>query len=283
MHPTGTSIHKESVDIGVLGPIRVEIRDTSLVPSAGKQRQLLALLALRCKQIVPVPALMEELWGDAIPRTGPTTLQTYIMQLRRLIAASLPAGGPNAKDVLATAFNGYQLDLEPGGFDLHEFERLAAAGERDLDRGHPAEASAHLNAALALWRGPALIDVPVGRVLSLEIIGMDEARMRAEEQRIVSDLALGRHAQLIPDLRRLVAQHPMHENLSALLMIAFQRIGAEWRALEVFRTLRATRRSELGVEPSNHLQRLHQALLAKAPELSAIAGLHLARSRSPAF
>ncbi len=283
MRSTESSTHKESVDIGVLGPLRVAMNGISLVPTAGKPRQLLALLALRCGQLVPVSTLMEEVWGDSIPRSGTTTLQTYIMQLRRLIASSLPPCGPTAKDVLATNFNGYQLNLSPHDFDLREFERLALAGDRDLERGQAGEASAHLRRALDLWRGPALIDVPVGRVLSLEIIGMDEARMRVEEQRIVSELVLGRHAQLIPDLRMLVAQHPMNENLSALLMIAFERMGAEWRALEVFRNLRQALSTELGVEPSHHLQKLHQALLSQAPELSSIVGLQLARSQPPAY
>ncbi|MFF0380022.1 AfsR/SARP family transcriptional regulator [Actinoplanes missouriensis] len=268
-------------NIGVLGPLRVTVGGTSLVPTAGKPRQLLALLTLRHGQILPVSTLMEEIWGDAIPRSGLTTLQTYIMQLRRLIGTSLNSSGTTAKDVLATSFNGYQLNLRAGTFDLREFERLAAAGDRELERGRAAEASGHLRDALALWRGPALIDVPVGRVLSLEIIGMDEARMRVEEQRIVSELVMGRHAQLIPDLRMLVAQHPMNENLSALLMIAFQRMGAEWRALEVFRNLRQALSSELGVEPSHHLQKLHQALLTQAPELPAIAGLRFTRSHPP--
>ncbi|BAL90270.1 putative SARP-family transcriptional activator [Actinoplanes missouriensis 431] len=281
MRSTDSNTHEEMTNIGVLGPLRVTVGGTSLVPTAGKPRQLLALLTLRHGQILPVSTLMEEIWGDAIPRSGLTTLQTYIMQLRRLIGTSLNSSGTTAKDVLATSFNGYQLNLRAGTFDLREFERLAAAGDRELERGRAAEASGHLRDALALWRGPALIDVPVGRVLSLEIIGMDEARMRVEEQRIVSELVMGRHAQLIPDLRMLVAQHPMNENLSALLMIAFQRMGAEWRALEVFRNLRQALSSELGVEPSHHLQKLHQALLTQAPELPAIAGLRFTRSHPP--
>lgn len=283
MHMTNCT-EPESVDIGVLGPVRVDMRGTSVVPTAGKPRQLLALLALRCGQIVPVSTLMEEIWGDAIPRSGMTTLQTYIMQLRRLIDSCLPAGSATTpKSVLATSFNGYRLIARPNSFDLAEFERLASAGDSALERGETADASAYLTRALEQWRGPALIDVPVGRVLALEIIGMDEARMRVREQRILSDLVLGRHAQLIPELRMLVAQHPMHENLSALLMIAFQRVGAEWRALEVFRNLRQALITELGVEPSQRLQKLHQALLSKAPELSPVRfGLELARSQSPA-
>lgn len=264
--------HRAAIVIHVLGPLTVEIEGRSLVPTAGKPRQLLALLALRCGQIVPVSTLMDEIWGDAIPRSGLTTLQTYIMQLRRLIGGCLPqSSGLHPKDVLTTSFNGYRLAAEPEQFDMRRFGQLATAGDQALERGDAAAASTHLNEALEQWCGPALIDVPVGRVLSLEVMGMDEARMRVQEQRIMADLILGRHAQLIPELRMLVARHPMHESLSALLMIAFQRVGAEWRALEVFRNLRQALISELGVEPSQRLQKLHQAVLSKAPELSSIA------------
>src|SRR5699024_5689428 len=110
--------------------------------------------------------------------------------------------------------------------------------------------------------------VPTGRVLAMEVIGMEEARMRVLEQRIIADLSLGKHGMLIPELCMLVNQHPMHENFSGLLMIAFQRSGASWRALQIFQQLRKTLIEELGVEPSGRLQRLHQAVLCNTPNLS---------------
>jgi SARP family transcriptional regulator, regulator of embCAB operon len=259
----------QSIEINVLGPIAVRLQGESIVPTAGKPRQLLVLLALRCGRVVPVPTLMEEIWGDAIPRSGMTTLQTYVLQLRRLIAESLPAGSHRAaKELLVTRFNGYQLVATSSSFDLREFELLAAEGDAALERGDAASALKYLNQALELWRGPALMDVPTGRVLAMEAIGMDEARMRVLEQRILASFCLGKHAMLIPELRMLVAQNPMHENFCALLMIAFQRSGAAWRALQVFRNLRKTLIGELGVEPSSRLQKLHQAVLSNSSELS---------------
>ncbi|MFI1190414.1 BTAD domain-containing putative transcriptional regulator [Streptomyces californicus] len=247
----------------------IRLNGKSIVPTAGKPRQLLALLSLHCGRILPVSTLMEELWGDAIPRSASTTLQTYILQLRRLIAETLPHGSQqSAKDLLATHFNGYQLTLAPGAFDFREFERLALLGDAALELDNPRDASVYLNEALALWRGPALMDVPSGRVLAMEVIGMEEARMRVQEQRIMADLHLGKNSVLIPELCRLVAQHPMHETFSALLMIAFQRSGAGWRALQAFQQLRRTLIRELGVEPSGRLQRLHQAVLSNTLDVS---------------
>ncbi|MFI9364416.1 BTAD domain-containing putative transcriptional regulator [Kitasatospora sp. NPDC053057] len=258
------------MDIEVLGQFSIREHGRSMVPSAGKPRQVLALLALRAGRIVPVPTLMEEVWGHHIPRSAATTLQTYILQLRRKITAALPASAHrSAKEVLVTCFGGYQLAVRPDSCDLAEFERLAALGNTELDGGDPRVASVQLGRALALWRGPALVDVPIGRVLETEVLGMEETRMQVLEKRIEADLLLGRHQMLLGELRMLVAQHPMNENLCALLMTALYRSGSPWRALDAFRALRRTLIDELGVEPSGRLQRLHQAVLAGDPALEA--------------
>jgi DNA-binding SARP family transcriptional activator len=275
------------MDIGILGPLAVRLNGQSIVPSAGKPRQLLALLAIRAERVVTVPTLMEEIWGDAIPKSAATTLQTYILHLRRKVTAALrtgsAGGGPeqagDAKDVLATCFGGYRLAVRPEDSDVREFQSLAARGSLALETGDAHAASVMLDRALELWRGPALVDVPVGRVLGVEVLGMDEQRTRVLEQRIEADLLLGRHAPLLAELRMLVARQPMNENLAAQLMTALYRSGGVWQALEVFQQLRRTLIEELGVEPSQRLQRLHQAVLSGEPELEPQhAGRHLLRT-----
>jgi DNA-binding SARP family transcriptional activator len=250
------------MDIKVLGPLDIRIGGTSIVPSAGKPRQLLALLALRAGRVVPVPVLMEEIWGDRIPRSAQTTLQTYILQLRRRIAPALHGGRHRtAKDVLATRFGAYQLDESVTTSDVGTFHRLTTEGASALDLGDAARAAGLLRRALALWQGPALVDVPKGGVLDTEVLGMEEERSRALELRIEAELALGRHAQLLGELRMLTARHPLHESFHAQLMIALSRSGHTWRALEAYRRLRTTLVGELGVEPSARVQRLHQSVL----------------------
>ncbi|MDF2256506.1 AfsR/SARP family transcriptional regulator [Streptomyces ferralitis] len=257
------------MEIGLLGPMTVSVNGKSIVPTARKPRQLLALLALRCGRVIPVSTLVDEVWGNDIPRSSACTLQTYILQLRRLITLSLhAASGWDAKDLIVTHFNGYQLMADPSSTDLREFERLSTEGDAALAAGDAATASLLLTRALALWRGPALVDVPIGRILHMESIGLEESRMRVHERRIVADLLLGKHSILIPELQMLVAQNPIHENFCAMLMIALQRSGAVWRALTVFRDLRASLIRELGVEPSRRLQKLHQELLENAADLS---------------
>ncbi|CAL9371296.1 AfsR/SARP family transcriptional regulator [Streptomyces cellulosae] len=258
------------MDIAVLGPLAVRQADVSIVPSAGKPRQVLALLALRAGSVVPVPTLMDEVWGDAIPRSANTTLQTYILQVRRRISEALgPSAEVSAKDLLTTCFGGYQLTAQAVRSDLAEFNALVTRGDALLAEGNARAASATLERALSLWRGPALVDVPLGRVLATEVLGMDEARIRAKEMRIEADLRLGRHAALLGELRMLVSEHPLHEKLRAQLMLALYRSGHAWRALEAYQQLRRTLVEELGVDPSPRLQRLHQAVLAGDPRLEA--------------
>jgi DNA-binding SARP family transcriptional activator len=112
-----------------------------------------------------------------------------------------------------------------------------------------------------------LLDVRAGRVLELDVLGLEETRMGALERRIEADLRLGRHGALIGELRVLVARYPMHENLCMQLMLAFYRCGSAWRALEAFHQLRNTLNRELGLEPSGRVHRLQQAILRSDPAL----------------
>ncbi|MFD4374613.1 BTAD domain-containing putative transcriptional regulator [Streptomyces sp. NPDC058486] len=251
------------MEFGVLGPLEARMHQTSVVPTAGKPRQILSLLAIRAGRVVQVDTLMAEVWGDAIPRSAANTLQTYILQLRRkLDAAGARRQGRGAKDILETCYGGYRLTPETFSLDRDEFQRLARLGGRALTAGDPSAAAGHLHRALALWRGPALTDVPVGEILGTEVIGMEEERAWALEMRIDADLALGRHAELVGELSMLVSGRPLHETHAAQLMTALYRAGQPWRALEVFQGLRQALITELGVEPSPRLQRLHRAVLA---------------------
>ncbi|MGW1196792.1 AfsR/SARP family transcriptional regulator [Streptomyces sp. NPDC002536] len=251
------------MDVKVLGPLRAYERGVSLVPSAAKPRQILALLALHADRVVTVPTLMGEIWGEDVPRSAATTLQTYILQLRRKIAVALD-GDPlrNAKDVLVTRHGGYLLQIQPGQLDAHEFEQIACSGRAAFDAGDYRAASDLLAEGLAMWQGPALVDVRVGGVLELEVLRLEEERMAALERRIDADLRLGRHAELVSELHFLAARHPMHENFCAQLMVALMRSGSTWRALEAYQRLRQTLVDELGLEPSAKLQQLQRAVLS---------------------
>ncbi len=239
------------------------------MPDAAKPRQILALLALNAGRVVTVSTLVEELWGDSPPASAGTTLQTYVLELRKRLAAAM---GPDQdpKLVLRTRQDGYLFEPRTSRIDVVEFGQLAREG-RAAAEGHDHRVAAELlGRALALWRGPALVDVRLGRVLELEVMSLEEMRLAVLGRRIDADLALGRHADVLGELTALMARHPMNEHFAALLITALYRAGYIGRALETFQHLRTSLINELGVEPSAQLQWLQQAVLSRDPSLDEI-------------
>lgn len=254
------------INIRLLGPMSAFLNNKSVTPSAAKQRQILALLALNAGRVVTVSTLVEELWGDYPPRSFLATLQNYILQLRNRMAAALRPD-PDVKQVLSTRHGGYLLAESACQTDIDEFGQLVVSGREAVEKGDHRAASDQLGSALKLWRGPALADMPTGRVLELEATSLEETRLGVIERRIQADLALNRHADLVGELIVLTAKNPMNENFCALLMAALYRSGHVARALETFQRLRSALREELGVEPCPRLQRMQQAVLLGDPAL----------------
>ncbi|MFD9604899.1 AfsR/SARP family transcriptional regulator (plasmid) [Streptomyces sp. NBC_01224] len=259
------------MDIEVLGTLAVRENGVSVTPRAPKPRQVLTLLALHADQVVPVDSLIEELWGDRPPRSARTTLQTYILQLREMIARALekdPEGAPTRtpKDILSTAPGGYVLHTSGGSSDIREFDRLAGLGYRAMDAGDFPRAARELGDALALWTGSALADVQAGPQLEMQTRRLEETRLCALDQRIEADLRLGRHRELLGELTVLVSRYRTHENLHAQFMLALHRSGRRSEALDVYQQLRATLVRELGLEPSSGLRRLQRSILMAHPE-----------------
>ncbi|MEF2529071.1 MULTISPECIES: AfsR/SARP family transcriptional regulator [Streptomyces] len=275
------------MDIEVLGTLAVREQGVSITPTAPKPRQVLALLALHADQVVPVSALIEELWAGTPPRSARTTLQTYVLQLRALIAAALDqaaarsaedsadghpvqgaaaAGRRTAKDVLVTLPGGYLLNSGGGTSDVREFDRLAGMGYRAMDADDFPGAARLLREALSLWSGPAFADVQGGVQLDMETRRLEETRLCALDQRIEADMRLGRHRELLAELTVLVSRYRTHENLHGQFMLALHRSGRRGEALDVYQRLRATLVRELGIEPSAALRRLQRSILMAAPE-----------------
>jgi DNA-binding SARP family transcriptional activator len=261
------------MEIQVLGPLCAAVNGGSIVPTAGKPRQVFALLALYPGRVMPVSTLMEEVWRTELPQSAMTTLQTYIMQLRRCLGTAMGPDAPGeAKNVLATRQGGYLLQVPPESVDVHTYERLVAEGQEAFEQGEDERAARCFRQALALWQGPALVDVRLGPILEIEVMRLEESRLVTIERRIDADLRLSRHAELIAELTDLIARHPQHEGLHAQAMLALYRSGRQASALDVYRRLRTRLIEELGVDPSPQLQRLHQAMLAVDPELDVAAG-----------
>jgi SARP family transcriptional regulator, regulator of embCAB operon len=248
----------DKISVQVLGSFSASLRQQIVTPTAAKQRQVLALLALRSGQVVTTSTLAEELWGSSLPPSFVVTLQTYIFQLRRRLAGALPEG-QDAKLFLSTRHSGYLLECQT---DVEEFKRLARAGREAAEAGDPRTASELLRHALTLWRGPALADVRLGAVLEVEAAALAQIKLGAIETRIECDLVMGRHNAVIGELISLVAEHPLNENFCGLLMRAYYHSGHTSQALDAYRRLREALNRELGLEPGPRLQRVQQSILS---------------------
>ena len=187
--PTGTSL-----EFRILGPFEL-VRSGRVVPLAGgRQRALLAVLLVHGNEVVDTDRLIEALWGTEPPKTARAALQGYVTQLRRLLPP----------ERLATQAGGYSVSVEPGELDLERFEELVAAA-RTLD---PAEAATTLRAALALWRGPALLDFRNEHFAQREVMRAGGAAPRRRRAADRGGPALGRHDELVSELEGLTAEHP---------------------------------------------------------------------------
>jgi DNA-binding SARP family transcriptional activator len=265
----------------LLGPLLVR-RGGILVPvPPGQQRALLAALLLRAGRPVPVDDLAEVLWGSRPPRSARTSLQNCVMRLRRSL------GEDAGVSRITTQPEGYLVSVGAGELDVERFESSLAAAREAARAGVWVAAAAQLRAALSLWRGQPLSGVPSDTLALREVPRLAEMRLQALEARINADLHLGRHTDVIIELRQLTAAHPLQERLHALLMIALYRNGQQAGALAAYQAAREVLVNELGAEPGRELRQLHQQILTADAALAvhahagAIAGSPETRQTSP--
>jgi DNA-binding SARP family transcriptional activator len=241
-----------------------------LTPSAPKLRQLVALLLVSENHLVGIHEMIDELWGSNPPASALATLQSYIYKIRKNVFEVDGNGGAS----LHTKPNGYRLDIPEGVLDVHRFDALIDRGQKALDDGDAEAAAGLLTDALTFWRGAPLADVEAGGRLGVQITRFRERWKRAVELRLEAELRLGRHRELISELKTLCSTHPFDEGLHVKLMIALYRSGRRHEALEVYQTFRRAMIDELGLEPSPLLARLHSAVLTAGPELHTEADDH---------
>jgi YVTN family beta-propeller protein len=243
----------------ILGPLEVTDGGRPVTPGAAKPRALLALLVLNANELVPSDRLIEELWSGRPPAKAAKTLQVYVSQLRKALGAGR----------LETRGQGYVLHVEPNAVDSLRFEAQVAEGREALEKGDVRRGAETLRAALALWRGTALADFAYEQFAQAEIGRLEELRLAALEDSIDADLALGRDAELVPELDALVRAEPLRERPRAQLMLALYRSGRQADALEVYQEIRRLLVDRLGLEPSRPLQELERAILAQDETLGA--------------
>jgi DNA-binding SARP family transcriptional activator len=233
----------------LLGPVRAQGADRL----TREERTVLATLLLQPGKVVAVATLARALWDDA-PPSSRNTVQGLIKRLRQSL-------GP---DRIVTREPGYLLLVGPGELDLDQFTGLcdqAALAGAEL-------AARLLRQALDLWEGEALADVESSFLRQSEIPRLAELRQATLEARLDADLRLGRHTELIGELRALIGAHPYRERLREQLMLALYRSGRQAEALAVYSDVRSTLVTEFNVEPGPRLAELHHQILAADPALA---------------
>ena len=243
--------------VSLLGPLYVRSHDPSVRVPAAKQRSLLAALAVRAGDVVPVDTLAEAVWDSAPPASWHTTIRNYIKRLRRVLEHE-------AGSRILTRPPGYLLQADRDEVDVLLFEALCKSGRAAARGGDWQQASATLSAADALWRGTPFADIPSRPIRDAYVPYLQEMRLAAQETRIDADLRLApsRAADVVPDLQELSRQHPERERLGAQLMLALYRCGRPADALAAYQRARQFSVGELGMEPGAGLQETHRRILA---------------------
>jgi DNA-binding SARP family transcriptional activator len=222
----------------------------------GKPRALIARLLLDAGRAVPAETLVEALWEDP-PPSAPKVLQAHVSALRKALGA----------DAIETRGGGYALVSATS--DLARFEALTERAGTETDTRRRA---ALLREALGLWRGEPLAEFRRAPFALPAAARLVELRLHALVRRIEAELELGLHDQLVGELRVLVDEEPLREQLRALLMRALYRSGRQAEALAAYREGRARMVGELGIEPGRELQELERAILRHDTRLEPEAG-----------
>jgi DNA-binding SARP family transcriptional activator len=242
----------------ILGRLRVWRGGAELTLGSLQQRTVLAVLLLNANKPMARHDVIDAIWGPAAPAYAVNLLQKHISVLRRLLEPDRSPRAPSR--VLRWTDIGYLLTAPAGCLDSAEFEDSAGRARVARATGDLDEAVKALRDGLRLWRGP-LCDGLSGPLLDAERDRLGERRIDATEEYFDLELARGSGRDLIPELRRLVAQYPLRERLRALLMLALYHSGRQAEALAVFHEARQLLVGELGVEPGPQLRQAQQQIL----------------------
>jgi YVTN family beta-propeller protein len=237
----------------ILGPVEAIDQDRTLSLGGGRQLALFAILLLHANEVLSTDRLVDELWSGEPPATAEKIVRNYVSLLRKQLGDRLVRRAP-----------GYLLRVEPGELDSERFETLV----REAREQPPAAATASLRQALALWDGQPLAQLAYEPFAQRAIAGLEDRRLEALEDLIDADLHLGREREVVPELERLVREHPLRERPRSLLMLALYRAGRQADALDVYRDARRALVDELGLEPGPALQELQRRILAHDPDLA---------------
>ena len=250
-----------ALQFGVLGPLQMSANGADVLPGAAKQRAVLALLLINRNRTVPIDSLIDAAWQQQPPPEARGSLHAHISRLRRLIGSA----GVDPAAVLVSAQPGYRLNVPDEAYDLGRFTVEQKAGIEAAAAGRFEQASAHLSAALAEWRGPVLEDLRDFQFVDAFAAALSEDKLVALTVRAEAEIACGRTHSIIGELEALVAEHPYREPLWAQLITAYYQAERQYDALDAYGRLKTTLADELGIDPGPTLRDLHQRILRQQP------------------
>ncbi|HEY4024590.1 MAG TPA: BTAD domain-containing putative transcriptional regulator [Pseudonocardiaceae bacterium] len=237
---------------GLLGPLRAERDGAEIAIGAAKLRVLLCALLVEPNRVVSLDELCARVWETGAPGLARSTLQSYVMRLRRLLGAD---------ELIETHPGGYLIRVAEDELDIVAFGRLVDRGTR-LASDEPEMAVALLREALALWRGEPLADVPSEGLRAMVVPALTERYLTATEQCVELELRLDRPGTVLPELAELTARYPLRERFWAQRMRALHAIGRPDEALDCYRELSRILADELGTTPTERLHQLREAVVA---------------------
>ncbi|RJO76735.1 FHA domain-containing protein [Nocardia panacis] len=251
-----------SLDVRVLGPVRLFIGGEPVAFGGPKPRALLAALTVNRRRAVSSAALADMVWSEDPPDAYNSSLQVFVSNIRKALRNS---GVEDAASVLRTESSGYRLEISENECDLGRFEAAREAGARAAEVGDHAAAGQLFGAALREWSGRALSDLAGLQFADGFATAMDEERLLATSARIDAEIACGRASSVIGELVAMTTENPLREPFWVQLITALYLSGRQADALEACRRVRTVLAEELGIDPSPALIDLEQKVLRQEP------------------
>lgn len=250
-----------SLDVRVLGPVRLFVGGEPVAVGGPKPRALLAALAVNRRRAVASAALADMVWNEDPPDSYAASLQVFVSNIRKALRNS----GVDPAQVLRTESSGYRLEIPEEACDIGRFEATRDSAAKAADRGDHQQAAQLFGDALREWSGRALSDLAGLQFAEGFATAMDEERLLAVAARIDAEIACGRAASVISELVSMTNEHPLREPLWGQLITALYLSGRQADALDACRRVRTVLADELGIDPGPALVELEQRVLRQEP------------------
>lgn len=250
-----------SLQLRILGPLRLWRDGVELDPGPRQQAYLLALLLARVDRPTSTSELIDLIWGDDVPASALNVVQKYVGALRRLLEPAIPARDTGS--YLRRRGNAYLFTAAAGTLDLVTFRELV-----DTARGAQAEqrhdaALDHYVEALGLWRGPAGNGIADGTTAMPVFAALDDEFCDACVAAAELAVSLRQPERVLPALQLAASVALLHEPVQAALVDVLGAAGRQAEALSVFRTVRERLADELGIDPGPTLRDAYRRVLTQ--------------------